>query len=287
MTDGALKSKSKATALRFRRQQDAFDFADHCVKNVRDWFVSHRLDFVERYRNQELDIVIKLHSRRGMGKRDLIIRAIPMRGMKDRDGTASAVNAESAADHTERRKQSMLVRVAQLIERPKQAIPSFVWLEPAKQRQDFRRQIFGTSASYSVLQSGGIVTKRKKRTPGVGLSRNNSGGISCLVENGAKRLNSFGCGINTSHGDWALEPHLVHQGIYVHLSDTFVGVFCTPGFEALFQPPKVLLCPFQASLGAVKGITSRGSHDNRIRSDQRAEFSESSAEVPADASKAA
>jgi hypothetical protein len=91
-----------------------------------------------------------------------------------------------------------------------------------------------------------------------------------LIEDGAERFNGFGCLINASNGNWTLEPDSMHQGIDVYLGDTFVGVFCMPGFQALFQTPNVLLSPSQPALRAIKRVAARGCRGREIRSDKRA-----------------
>src|SRR5579872_2409765 len=139
--------KAEALSLRFDRQEDALHFAQQFVKDSQHWLAANDLDPIKRYRNVEIDIVIKVYVRSLSRNYDLVCSAIPG-GANHRD-LNSAVGRDSRSDHEGGGKHQngnehpVLVTDAYFIECPKQIIPSSVWLEGAKERTDLLREIFG------------------------------------------------------------------------------------------------------------------------------------------------
>lgn len=256
--------ESEPPTLSFGSHQDALDYASNVVEDANRRFVAHSLDFCERYRYGELDIVVKLVSHRGMGERDLIFHAVPMGWMQDSDRPRAALDIEATGDDAKWSQKSVLVGVAQLVQGPQRIIPSFVWLEAAKERQDFLRKMLGAAASYCVVESGGIVSKGKVGGLGIGVAGSNGGSIASLIENRAKCFDGLGCRVKRSNGNWALEADSMHQGINIYLGNAFVGVFCMPGYQALFQTPNVLLSPSQSAFRAVERMAAGSCHEREI-----------------------
>jgi hypothetical protein len=269
--------KSDTAALSFRTQQDALDYASDVVQDGNDRLAAQGFNFIERYRKGELNIVVKIKSKRRMGKRDLVFRAVPMWGMQNGDRTRPTLNIESTGSNTDGREQSVFVSVAQLVQGPEKVIPSLVRLEPAKKRKDFVRQFLGATATYCVVKSSDVVPKGKVRSFGRRFAGSDCGGVTNLIEDGAERFNGFGCSINASNGNWSLKSNPVHPRIHVQLGDAFVGVFCMSGFQSFFELSNVLFCTCQTPVWAVKGMTARDCHERKIRSDGRPRVSKSGA----------
>ena len=133
----ALLGESKSAAFPFGSAQDSFDLADRCVENGRRWMDTDNVDFVEAYNELRAYIVARINTPSAAGKCDLVFRAIPFRVKTfKRFGFPKMVNDYRGANYADGGKGSMS-GIAKLVESPKGLIPSLVWAEPAKKRQDF------------------------------------------------------------------------------------------------------------------------------------------------------
>lgn len=167
MTVGALVDKSETPRLRFNSQQDAFDFTSQCVEDGSRFIASNNLDFVERYIKSELDIVVKLLSvRSDCHDYDLILSSIPDRLLRNTHESESLeVKSGPRTNNTNGGEHLMLVSVANLVQSVEQVIPSFVRLEPTKERENVLRKILGSSFDL-VFKVSGTFGKGESAVPG-------------------------------------------------------------------------------------------------------------------------
>ena len=254
----ALRNKSESSALRFRSHQDALDFARNGVEDSNRRLAAQRLDLVEGYRNQELEIVIKWNANGGMGEKDFVFRAVPNRRGEDGNGAASALKIYAPGRDAERGESGVLPEITELVEGPKGVIPSFVWEETAKDRPNFIGQILGPP--FCILEFASILGEGKGSLFGKMGAGSQSGGIANLIEGGAEGFDCLCGGVNTSYGDRSLQAHLVHQGIKINLSESAVWVLAVKGDQPLIEFSQVLICAREPSFWTEKRISARERH---------------------------
>jgi hypothetical protein len=95
------------------------------------------------------------------------------------DDFASGKNRGIGND--KRSEGEMFIGISDLVDSPKGAISSFVWLTRHEDRADFRWQVL-TSAGRVIPEIGFVVTERKFDSLEGGASGSNSGGITRLVK---------------------------------------------------------------------------------------------------------
>ena len=150
-----LDLKAKAAALSFRSHQDALDYAAHSVEHVNCLLAANSVNAVDRYAKGHVSCYARLHSRRSNRQGDLVFFGIPA---ERRAGRADGVACPSVAGDIagkesdcpidlQGNKGAMFLGVTELVQGPEGVIPSFVWIEPAKERRDFRWQIGAGSPS--------------------------------------------------------------------------------------------------------------------------------------------
>jgi hypothetical protein len=240
--------RTETKTLRFNSGQDAFDFAYHVVENSNRWLVSNSLNWPERYEKGNLHIVFNVRLGADDGQYDLVFVHVPSgweseAAVGTRHGEILDVNVSDIRPDGD--EQPMLGPIRHFIECPDKIVPSFVWLERAKQREDIRQQIFAsTPVNYVSFQFGGAVGNGKVGVLGVGLARKNCGGKPSLVQDSSQLLSRSDSFINEVVGKRLGEfdfVSLVHA-IHVWLNDT--GVWFTieksrdPGIEVI----DVFLC---------------------------------------------
>ncbi len=96
----------------------------------------------------------------------------------------------SATKKTNRCKHPVLISVAYPVECPEQVIPSSVWLERAKKRPDFLREIsaFGQKHRFKL---GRIPSEGEEGILGVGDTRGFGDSKTCLVKSRSKIVNGI------------------------------------------------------------------------------------------------
>jgi hypothetical protein len=82
-----------------------------------------------------------------------------------------------------RNKSAVFLGVTELVQGPEGVIPSFVWIEPAKQRYDFRGAILADLPAFNiVIEAGKVISERKVSSFGVSLATCDSGSVASLVQ---------------------------------------------------------------------------------------------------------
>lgn len=132
---------SNPLGLRFNSQKDAFNFADKCVENARNWLASNHLNVAKRYSEGDVDLVAHFRPEPNSQKFNLIFRRVPamITDMRRPDDLAS-VHKEVGryTCRTDRDKYAMSFGVPYFVEGPEKVIPSLVWAEPFYDLPDCR-----------------------------------------------------------------------------------------------------------------------------------------------------
>jgi hypothetical protein len=224
---------SNTARLRFDSQQDALDFASQCVKNSKHWLAVNSLDFVKRYKQMEIEIVIEFFSRlpsSNSKKFHLLFRSIPRVGPRSAEiainNIASYGEASSDRSGSNRRKDSMLIGVTEVIQRTEKPIPSWVWLERAKERINRLRNILAVT-SQVVFKSGGGSGKGEVGVLRVDDARCTSNSEHRVIQNGPEISNAIASNLlqlgrkGVSEFDLAYE---LAKMLRIRIEDSFVGL---------------------------------------------------------------
>ena len=136
--------ESQVAALHFRSDQDALDYARHSSEVVARSLAPYRLNALDRHIEGDVGCYVRLHSRLGDQDCDLTFFRVPLGGFADWD-PSEPDNIAGVEDRSlvnlERNKGAVFLGVTELVQAPQGIIPSFVWIEPAEERCDFRWQI--------------------------------------------------------------------------------------------------------------------------------------------------
>jgi hypothetical protein len=205
MERDAKKPKSEQpdpAALSFSSHQDALDFARNGIEHANGVAALNPVEFVKAYKERNLAIVLKVTAGCDAGEFDLIFVAVPLHGAEfEATRHDHVLEASPAGKHPDRDQQSVLVGITKLVEGPEGVIPSFVRIERAKQRTDFRREVFAPPLGHSIKISN-RVPEGEIGVLGVSLSTEDSGGVSGLVKRRSKRLDSLDGSIAPTIWDW-------------------------------------------------------------------------------------
>jgi hypothetical protein len=182
--------KAEAAALCFRSHQDALDFAAHGSKDMPRLFIGERLDITNRYVKGDIGCYLRLHSRFSDQECDLaFVSTGDALRTNDRPSVADDIASVDYARFFDfnRHQSAVFLGVTKLVEGPEGIVPSFVWIESAKQRDDLWRAMFADAPTINiVIELGKIVAERKAGPFGASPAACNSGGVSSLIENGAE-----------------------------------------------------------------------------------------------------
>ena len=158
------------------------------------------------------------------------------------DTNIPSVQADLKAVQVDRNKRGVLLDVTQFVESPEGVIPSFVGVERAKQRPDFRRQVLETVDA--VVDEFYVAAEGKVSEVLIGKPARNRNCVGHLVEAGAK--------IRDCVEDDAWE-FVSKEGMKLHLENFCrairlklngegrVSFVCVDGVEALAQIANVVL----------------------------------------------
>jgi len=101
-----------------------------------------------------------------------------------------------------RHKSAVFLGVTELIQGPEGVIPSFVWVEAPKQRQDFRWQILAAATANYRVESGKIVPEGELSTFRIDFSSRDGARVTRLVENCAEIIS----GVENYAGEIGWKP---------------------------------------------------------------------------------
>jgi hypothetical protein len=268
----ALFDESEPAAFPFGSAQDSFNLADRCVEHGRRWKDTDDVDFVKAYNEMRAYIVARVNTTFAASKCDLIFRAIPFRVKAfQRFRFLKVVNGHRCTNYADGSKGSMS-GIAKLVESPKGFIPSLVWAEPAKKRQDFIGQIFAPASFDDILKSHNIVPKRKVGVFHPWHASCHRRGVTSLIENGAKCEQSLKSKIIAGGGDALSKFDLVRlvDSIGVRLDKSLIWLTIFEPTKVAFEVLNVFLCAGEPALGTVERIDTGKCHGRqKARSDKR------------------
>lgn len=197
------------------------------------------LGLVERYRNGEICIVANIRLDGSAEECELVFLAIPPE--TDLSGWPTFTGAREShlpafkgkPSQADRDKDGVLLCVGKPVECPNGIIPSLVRLEPAKQRQDFRRQILASLALDNVVQPSLIISHGKEGVFRFDLSARDRGGVTGLIENSPQ----IGRGVEDHIGEMLsqclckLDLVKLHSGLSVFLHDQGPCLLASEGLD--------------------------------------------------------
>lgn len=205
-----LRDESESSRLRFDSHDDALDFARHCTENSRRWLAANSFDFVKRYADGQIYIVLRLRSRAGNGVYDLVFSAIPHGNGNAAVASPIDGNVQAAGGKTGRNKQPMLVDVVGLVECPDKIIPSLVRLELPKKRRDIVRDVLA-SAGDNCIEIRCVFSDGKIGASGVDSPGRNSNGISRLIKRRPEVFDGIGSDLSETVRNCGCEFDLVQM----------------------------------------------------------------------------
>jgi hypothetical protein len=179
------EAQSQTSVLCFRTHEDALDFADHIVKEA-NWLASiyHFGRVLQNYREGNLGICATLRIGVEVCQYDLICLSIEgaaaySDGHELRDGGRECHFDFSNPNWNQ---AGMFDGVAKFVNSPEGIIPSFVRLEPFKERADFRVQVLETSDP--VRPMVGVGSKGKVSELGFSHAAGYASGVARLIQAG-------------------------------------------------------------------------------------------------------
>jgi len=181
-----LLNEPKTAGLRFDSQQDTLDFQAKIIEDSKDWLAYNDRDFVERYKRNEVEIVIPCCIRNDDGAEPdhyhLIVSTVPFMGIGHRERSTESLNrsASPPQDSLHGRDEFMFIPITQFVQCPQEVIASSVRLEPTKQRLNLFREVSGTPDRTPHVAY--IVSKRKCTIPGIGFTSSDSDGVPGIIQ---------------------------------------------------------------------------------------------------------
>jgi hypothetical protein len=252
---GAL-DKADAPRLRFNSQNDALDFASHCVENGNRWLATHDIHFSKRYEEGEIDLVLELTIGADATKYHLVLFAIPPWDRQSA-GRQEATTKIHPSDSHFCGQKTVLASVTKLIECPDKVIASFVRIERAKERYDVRRDILASSFDAS-FKSDYIVCDREVGGFGVNLPVCDGCYESGLIEPRSEPFDNFIGEIRQTVWQGLCELNLVKlvDSIRIGLDDPCVWLVIEKPLDPGIEITNVALCARDAPLGAGEPIVA-------------------------------
>ncbi len=229
--------EANALGLRFNTHDDALNYADERLKDIKHWLFVHKLDIVNRYKHHELNVHVEFTSSNVAGKYHLVFGSVPERHLKGgvpRDRYRG--EAHPLGNYGYRTDDSVLIGITKLVESPDEVIPSFVRLEPANEVADFFRNFFKETVN-SLIEFRLTVANGKV----LELSHKSEYG---LIESGAEVVDNVASTPSEAawHGLNELELVNLMNAVRVRLDNSGVSVFIE-GEHLPLQFNKCIVCP--------------------------------------------
>jgi hypothetical protein len=272
----ALQNEVDATALRFRSHQDALNYAAHCVEKanrrlaLQNWF-----GMVDNY------VVGNLYVRVPFGRfgravdYDFCFLGQRRRSEFHVGHLGIDVNSDRGFPEIHRNKNSVFFGIRECIQCPKGVVPSFVWLEPFKERANLKGEIVFQAVD-SVRPKIDVFGERE-RSKIIGISVGtmpHSDGVSHLIQAGPEIANGIEHNTGNIIGESFTKAEYLQiiSGISITLDNMGVGLIWRKDLDCVFQIRNMVICSTQDAFGTGEDIT----HDE-IRPNERPQLSESSA----------
>lgn len=259
MKNAPLSDQSDSTDFYLRRFNDPCDIFRDIRQVWKDWSPSEWFKWTERYKKGDLEIVLRLHPLGDGEVTDLVFFAIPSMGENFTFGR-KFVNCNVCVGtlQTDTGQKSVLADVTELVDDPNGIrIPSFVRLEPAKERQDVRRQILALSAAnYVRFQLGSGVGDGKVTLLGVTLAPKDSGSVGEMVERRAQVFDYFHDKEIKMRGSMTRQAAFVDfvQTVRIKFFEEDLRVTVGKSAGLFYQRIEQFLCATDAQFCAEKGV---------------------------------
>jgi hypothetical protein len=241
--------------LRFDSQDDALNFARHSIKRSQHWLASHSLNWPERYKKGEIDIVLQISTDAGDRKNDLVFFAVPA-GRRDNQGHRAA-HSHPPDDETGTRADRKYKPVSTLptnsVECPDECIPTLVRLERAKKREDIRWKILEPSVQ-GILNIRGVVRDGEMDLVGALCVTGDCDGVGGMIETGSQPLESLVSDIRDEGREIGRELYFVFlKSLRIALNDSGVWLCVEKGLSPRVDIANLLLCSREPALGTKEG----------------------------------
>lgn len=251
-----LFTETNSLCLRFDSQDDAINFASDCGKKGNRWLAANSIDFAKRYKEGDIEIVLKLRVGPCGCEHYLVLLAIPNRsgnGTGARNGHMFDVH--SSGCHANGNNDSVFAGVASAVKCPNEIVASLVRVERAKERNDVRRDIFAATINHFVQFSS---RTGNGEVGGLGVfdARNNGGGKSCLVECGTEPLYCLGGNTCDASRKFLGEFDLVNivEPVIISLDNAGVWFCVKETLDPTIKIANVFFCARDTHPGAGEGV---------------------------------
>jgi hypothetical protein len=232
----------------------------HSIENASRVLAAENFDALDRYRKGDVTAYLGLHARTTNDEYCLAffrVSSFSENGGVIRGGTVSRLERDGAlipwCSEIEGNETAVFLSVSDLGESPEGIIPSFVSLEPFKDRTDFRRQ--------SLAAAGQVVPKVEFGRPEWELGGLQRGAFSCeggsvtsLIQDGPEVV---GCvEKNARQHLWpiARELDFVHMfsGLRILINEVGPWLVIDKTFDNRFEVADMVLCPTERQTWAVE-----------------------------------
>jgi hypothetical protein len=268
--------KAKAAALSLGSHQDALDFVAHSVEDQFCRPIAENFNAIDRYRKGEFAAYLEIIAGRHGHQCHLAFSRVPPDSSTCWTSNVAlgptmvdfGVEGGRGVIDGERYESAVFLGITELVQGPEGIIPSFVWVESSKDREDFRRQMF---ARFSSPIDMGIELIESVGEREVGLFRrdfatSHSGGVSGLVEHGAKVIYGIENDAWQHDRQWLGELDFVKilSGLRLFINE--VGPWVTVDKLRLnsIEVGDVMLCANERQTWAMEQV-----RHGKIRSDER------------------
>jgi hypothetical protein len=266
--------KAEADALGCCSAEDISNFAAHAVKDAARFLVEQNVNAIDRYRKGEVAAYIRIHLRQTDRQLGLAFLRIPsasensgivpeFRSLMDRN---IAQEFNPRIPRVEWDESAVFLGITNFVHGPQDVIPSFAWLELAKERDDFRRDIFADLPSYDVvIEAGQVISERKTSSFGVGFSAGDCGSITSLIKDGSEVADHIEQDTRKILGDIAGEPDFVDMfsRLRLRIDEQGPWLLVEKSANNRFEILDMILCTTEGKSRTVEQV----SHDRQIRSD--------------------
>lgn len=245
MEGESLFQPSKSSAFGLSSIYNSGDLTNQGADDTIDRVTIYNVSFAEMYVKGKIKVVLKLRCKRCGGEDDLVFRAIQDRdGMADdatlRDGKIPLFPEASSGTGVD---APMFACVTQFVQCKQKVIPSLVWLERTKQREDFRRQVLARSRVHLHHVRFGV-SKGEVSFLSADSSRCDGTEVACLIEGRPQVFKCHGyCPGNIERdGVHYADFKVFMNSVQIILDDVFVG-FRLEEFNRLpFDVGETCLC---------------------------------------------
>lgn len=235
----------EASGLCFDTVDDARDFARQSVEDSQHWLAANDVDFVKRYAEGDVYIVLKLRVGTHHREYDLVFLGVP-RWSREQEVFCADPHVPdlcAAHDYADGHNQSVLVTARGAVQCPQQVVPSLVRLERPQVRDDLLRKIFAPAFD-GVLQFAGTASEGEVCVLGVDRARGDRDGIHGEVERGSEVVERVSGKLTGEVGNRLAQRDLVRvvDAIRVGLNNAGVIYRCVPTPGLPLKVLNVALC---------------------------------------------